>query len=115
MRRSEFPPDLTRGVLSQDALFDLLAGAEQIASAKEQTKVGMAFLRVPANTLTHNPRSPVPQAFSRGWCQNDGGDYPCTRPTLYYKVANVLIQSPNFRLNILIMVVKCWRRHTFGR
>ena len=40
--RGEIPRDLTRGVLSQDALFDLLAGAEQIASAKEQTKVGTA-------------------------------------------------------------------------
>ena len=28
-----------------------------------------------------------------------------------YKVANVLIQSPDFLLNITIMVVKCWRRH----
>lgn len=27
--RGEFPPDLKRGVLSQDALFDLLAGARQ--------------------------------------------------------------------------------------
>ena len=26
--RGEFPPDLTRGVLSQDAPFDLLADAE---------------------------------------------------------------------------------------
>ena len=40
--RGEIPRDLTRGVLSQDALFDLLAGAETIASAKEQTKVGTA-------------------------------------------------------------------------
>ena len=39
---------------------------------------------------------------------------PCTRPTLYYKVANVLIQSPDFRLNISIMVVKCWRRHIYN-
>ena len=35
--RGEIPPDLTRGVLSQDALFDLLVGAETIASVKEQT------------------------------------------------------------------------------
>ena len=39
---------------------------------------------------------------------------PCTRPTLYYKVANVLIQSPDFQLNTTIMVVKCWRRHMFA-
>ena len=115
MRRSEFPPDLTRGVLSQDAPFDLLTGAEQIASAKEQTEVGIAFLKVPTNTLTHNLRSPVAQGFSQLSCQNDGGDYPYTRPTLYYKVANVLIQSPDFLLNTTIMVVKYWRRHTLGR
>ena len=81
---------------------------------KKQTKVGMVFLRVPTNTLTHNPGNPAGQGFSQVWCQNDGGDYPCTRPTLYYKVANVLIQSPDFQLNTTIMVVKCWRRHMFA-
>ena len=66
--RGEIPPDLTRGVLSQDVLFDLLVGVETIASVKEQTKVGMAFLRVPTNTLTHNPRSPVAEGFSQLSC-----------------------------------------------
>jgi len=60
--------DRIERVKEYEQLFDLLAGAEQIVSAKEQTEVGMAFLRVPTNTLTHNPRSPVAQGFSQLSC-----------------------------------------------